>query len=396
MSKAGKVQGMSSETRSGLAYQVLRIMEECRVYGNQPKVLIMENVVDLIQAKFIRQFNDDIQQPLAEMGYTNYVFKMNAKDYGVPQNRDRVFMVSILGEYYYETPKPFPLVKRLKDCLEKNVPKKYYLSSVAIEGMKKTTFNQSKESSLVQDENGISATLCARDYKSPKCIYDYETKENYIQWDVSGKGHKSTQDRAYYLDGVMCAIPASNGGDKTQVIEEPFLRIPEDTIKGFAEAFEGDGVYLDRPHQKRGVVQSQMIQTIKTTVANNVGVVVNAKEELCNKLLESGELKEYDMIRHSYTADRMENENARLESSDGTSATLTTRPDTLGVVVNDEPNYLRIRKLTPLECWRVMDIDDYSFMRASKFCSNAQLYKQCGNGIVIGVFAQILLQMKEK
>lgn len=126
LSKAGKQKGLYG-TRSGLVYEVLRIMQECKLNGNLPKVLIMENVVDLVQSKFIREFQD-IQLELEQIGYTNYTHKLNAKDYGVAQNRDRVFMVSILGEYYYEFPQPIKLEKRLKDYLEDNVDEKYYLS----------------------------------------------------------------------------------------------------------------------------------------------------------------------------------------------------------------------------------------------------------------------------
>lgn len=130
LSKAGKQKGLVN-TRSGLCYEVLRILHEAHSVDNLPRVLIMENVVDLIQTKFIRQFNE-IQAELELLGYKNYVQALNAKDYGVPQNRDRVFMVSILGDYYYEFPKPIPLQKRLADMLEDQVDEKYYLSDTAI------------------------------------------------------------------------------------------------------------------------------------------------------------------------------------------------------------------------------------------------------------------------
>jgi DNA (cytosine-5)-methyltransferase 1 len=108
LSKAGQQKGLTRDTRSGLVYEVLRILWELKELNNLPKVLIMENVVDLVQVKFIKQFNE-IQAELETLGYTNYTETMNAKDYGVAQNRDRVFMVSILGDYYYEFPKPLKL-----------------------------------------------------------------------------------------------------------------------------------------------------------------------------------------------------------------------------------------------------------------------------------------------
>jgi DNA (cytosine-5)-methyltransferase 1 len=107
------------------------------------------------------------------------------------------------------------------------------------------------------------------------------------------------------------------------------LLIKEDTKQGYAEARDGDGVYINRPEQKRGVVQEGMIQTIK---ANNTDI---------------------------------------------------------GVVVND----LRIRKLTPRECWRLMGCSDEDFNKAQSVCSNSQLYKQAGNAIVVDTFQAILKNM---
>ena len=265
LSKAGKQKGLTN-TRSGLVYEVLRILHNTE---HKPKVLIMENVVDLVQTKFIREFQS-IQHELELMGYTNYTETMNAKDYGVAQNRDRVFMVSILGEYYYEFPKPFPLEKRLKDYLEESVDEKYYLSEKAIEGMMNTTFNQASENCLLE-ENGLSSTILARDYKDPKRVI--ETK--CLNSQVDGQ-QPSLTDRIYDSDYISTAI--------------------------------------------------------------------------------------------------------------------TTAPFYM-------PNYtegIRIRKLTPLECWRLMGIDDKDFRAAEKVCSNSQLYKQAGNGIVVDVFARIIEQMKGK
>lgn len=121
LSKAGKQKGLTN-TRSGLVYEVLRILQECKVCDNLPKVLIMENVVDLVQSKFIREFQE-IQLELENLGYTNYTDVINAKDCGVPQTRDRVFMVSVLGDYYYEFNKPIKLLKSAKEMLIKG---KYY------------------------------------------------------------------------------------------------------------------------------------------------------------------------------------------------------------------------------------------------------------------------------
>lgn len=152
LSKAGKQKGLDG-TRSGLVYEVLRIMQECKVNGNLPKVLIMENVVDLIQSKFIRQFQE-IQLELEQLGYTNYTQTLNAKDYGVAQNRDRVFMVSILGDYYYEFPKPIKLEKRLKDYLEDSVSALYWVSETLLNAfMQKGTGKYPRRERFLQNIN---------------------------------------------------------------------------------------------------------------------------------------------------------------------------------------------------------------------------------------------------
>lgn len=118
--QAGGTEG--SGTRSSLLW-------ECRraILAKRPKYLLMENVAALVSQKFIRLFNS-WQLELESYGYRNFAKVLNAKDYGVPQNRKRIFMVSVLDESFrYEFPKPMPLTIRLKDVLEKEVDERYYL-----------------------------------------------------------------------------------------------------------------------------------------------------------------------------------------------------------------------------------------------------------------------------
>lgn len=110
------------KTRSSLLYECYKAIDVKR-----PKYILLENVKNLVSKKFVGGFHK-WQNLLARLGYSNFTQVLNAKDYGVPQNRERVFMVSILGDEWYNFPKPFPLVKRLKDVLEDNVDEKYYLS----------------------------------------------------------------------------------------------------------------------------------------------------------------------------------------------------------------------------------------------------------------------------
>lgn len=134
LSTAGKQAGMAkgSGTRSGLLWEVERLLTEQRESGNGlPQVLLMENVPQVIGKKNIGHFSKWVEF-LDGLGYKSKWALLNAKDYGVPQNRNRCFMVSVLGDYYYEFPQPIKLEKRLKDLLEERVAKKYYLSDKTV------------------------------------------------------------------------------------------------------------------------------------------------------------------------------------------------------------------------------------------------------------------------
>lgn len=131
LSLAGKGAGMSkgSDTRSGLLWEVERLLTECN--GNLPRVLLMENVPEVHGTKNIKDFAKWIAF-LDGLGYKSKWQDLNAKDYGIPQNRNRCFMVSILGDFFYDFPKPRKLELRLKDMLETDVDEKYYLSDETV------------------------------------------------------------------------------------------------------------------------------------------------------------------------------------------------------------------------------------------------------------------------
>jgi DNA (cytosine-5)-methyltransferase 1 len=131
LSLAGNQKGMSkgSGTRSGLLWEVERLLNESR---QLPQVLLMENVPQVCGKKNIEDFRAWCRF-LESLGYKNYHSLLNSKDFGVPQNRNRCFMVSVLGNYTCTFPEPFPLSKRLKDVLEDKVDEKYYLSDKALQ-----------------------------------------------------------------------------------------------------------------------------------------------------------------------------------------------------------------------------------------------------------------------
>lgn len=148
ISNAGVQKGLEegSGTRSSLLWECCKTIE-----AKRPKYLLMENVKALVSQKFLPYYKK-WEQYLAGLGYDNYCKVLNAKDYGVPQNRERIFIVSILdNERTYHFPDPIPLEKRLKDVLEDKVDEKYYLSDKAVEGFLK---NNENLESKVGDEEG--------------------------------------------------------------------------------------------------------------------------------------------------------------------------------------------------------------------------------------------------
>lgn len=129
LSLAGRQAGMSrdSGTRSGLLWEVERILKELPK-EQLPDVLIMENVPQVHSEKNLPDFEDWILF-LRHLGYSNYYGDLNAKDFGIPQNRERCFMVSMLGKYDFQFPKTIPLEKVINDVLEEEVEEKYFIRS---------------------------------------------------------------------------------------------------------------------------------------------------------------------------------------------------------------------------------------------------------------------------
>lgn len=128
LSLAGKQAGMEegSGTKSSLLWEVKRLIEELK--DNLPDVLISENVPQCHSDSNFPAFEKWILF-LRKLGYSNFYNDLNAKDFGVPQNRDRCFMVSLLGKYDFSFPKTIPLEKVMADVLEEDVPEKFFISN---------------------------------------------------------------------------------------------------------------------------------------------------------------------------------------------------------------------------------------------------------------------------
>lgn len=216
---------VSSSTRSGLLGQVQRLLSIAKENNTLPKYLLLENVKNLIGKKFIGQFEAWVRW-LDSIGYDTHYKVLNGKHYSIPQNRERVFAISIRKDVNTKDfifPETVPLTNRLKDMLEKNVDEKFYLPDERIEKILNSTFMQEKKRIQMTD---VCDTLLARDWKDPKCvpveddispvrignIYD----ENY------GTGYAGN---VWDTEGVSPTLQTAQGGNRMPLVieEEPFI-----------------------------------------------------------------------------------------------------------------------------------------------------------------------------
>lgn len=352
LSLAGKGKGMSdTSTRSGMLWEVERILTECHELGSLPQILLMENVPQVHGADNVEDFNK-WQLRLEELGYKNYWQDLLATDYGIPQTRNRTFMVSILGDYSYSFPKPIPLKLKLKDMLEDNVDEKYYLSDKMLDYC--LGINQ-KESKFPRGERFLQSLE--------------QTNEKDIATTIT-----------------------TNAGNRPT---DNFIKIKNATAKGYLEAEDGDGIDISsRMEYHRGTVQKGKAQTLTTQCDRGV-VVDTLKKDLCNKLIQDDLVEEGDVVKHSYTTQILEGNKKCVEKNDGNMITLTTRGDCVGTTVKDEIGNLRIRKLTPKECFRLMGVKDEDFEKCAKNQSDSSLYHLAGDSIVVNVLMAIFKEFLE-
>ena len=263
ISVAGKQEGLiKGQTRSGLLWECEKVIAE-----KKPKFLLMENVKNLVGKQFKPDF-DRWCNWLEKQGYTNYWKVLNAKDYGVPQNRERVFMISILGEHdTYEFPQKQELKNRLKDVLESEVDEKYYIDTNASNRLlmalqeKGYTKNMvgianNPDSREYTDFKECSPTLCARDYKDPKIVQT-------ICEQRSDEGLRFFKDN---ICGTLRTIDSC--GDKRVLEDNDTYRIRKLTPK---ECFRLMGVSDDKFDMisASGISNSQLYKQAGNSIVRN-------------------------------------------------------------------------------------------------------------------------------
>lgn len=362
-SVAGKQAGgdEGSGTRSSLMYETLRIVEKL-----QPKYVIWENVKNLLSKKHQHNYFAYIKA-MNDLGYKSYGRVLNAKNYGVPQNRERVFTVSILGGGEFEFPDPIPLEKKLKDMLEENVDEKYYLSTnmknYIVADNEKWTGNNDKaliNKSIASTINtGEGSRRCdTSNYISDEVGEDFNLKKDCLYQKLEEKEISNT------MNGVT---NTTTSVQKDNYAAEPH-HYSEESIKRI----------------KNNIIEGEVVNTITANAMQSINHNNCALIKTANK-------QGYDIAKDGDGIDLAypNSETRRGRVGHGVSKTLAC-DDTMGAL-----DGYRIRKLTPKECWRLMGFDDSDFEKAEKVNSNTQLYKQAGNSIVVNVLEAIFRNLLE-
>ena len=440
ISTAGQQKGLAegSGTRSSLLWECRKAIE-----AKRPKYLLMENVKNLVSKKFTPYLKEWIRF-LEAQGYSNYTKVLNAKNFGVPQNRERVFMVSILGEDSFHFPKPFTLEKRLKDVLEKDVDESFYLSEkivktfIARNERNKAKGNGFKFAPKMGDLIASSITAHPNDRLCDNFIKVPITSHiGNIYGDKKGCGFAGN---VYDKDGISPTIMTNGGGNRQPMIFEccnQERKYGNKRVQSLVDSGKISGhevQFLDAYNQ----TVSDICGTIKTTVDSSCLSFIS---EPINQalIIKQATKKGYIEIQPGGVFDASYPESltrrGRVQDNGKVSPTLTAggEPPCLyegievkifqsprgfnkGGLFDDCPaitssrwqdnnfvkesniienltNY-RIRKLTPRECFRLMGVSEKDIDNIQKSgISKTQQYKMAGNSIVVDVLYYIFKKM---
>lgn len=329
---AGNRRGFD-DTRGTIFFHIARAIKEI-----QPSYVLLENVKGLFSHDKGRTFGTIIQA-LDELGYVTEWGLFNSKYWGVPQNRERVYIL-VTRKDKFKGPVLFDLLKqqtevttRLIDVLEDEVDEKYYLSE---EKTKKLTLNIN-----VQMDNEKSTVPVL----------------------TPNRLNKRQNGRRFKEDGEPMFTLTSQ--------DRHGIAVREATKQGYAIAEQGDSVNVSYPTSKtrRGRVGKQVAQTLQAGEVNQ-GVIINPLKD-----------KTYRSWRYEQN----------VFNSDGITRSLKASLGGTPEIINEENRGLKIRKLTPLECWRLQGFTDEQFYKAKDSgVSNSQLYKQAGNSVSVPVVDAIV------
>ena len=331
--------GAGNRTRSGLFFEALRIIQDL-----QPKWAICENVKALTMKQFRNEFKT-VLDSLECAGYRNYYQVLNAKDFGIPQNRERVFIVSIRKDIDQEFtfPETQVLKLRVRDLLEKDVPEKFFIN----------TPNAIALARKIAEEIELNHPAVLR---SVRTEYGKEIRTAYEQGEIYEKraNMHEFECRPDDLCNTLTTVLKDN------YIAEPVMRTVGDL---------GVGGQRGRVFSTSGIVGCLSATDYKDPP----------------KILQVGNIVKTGQFDNP--------QRGRIYDPDGLAPTLNTvSGGGLEPKIFETKPYVRIRKLTPRECFRLMGFTDDDFDKI-KGISNSQLYKMAGNSIVVNVLEAIFKQL---
>ena len=415
-SKRGKCPQCNSsnieKTRSSLLVEYLRVIRT-----NKPNFGIYENVKNIVGKQFRDTTFKLFEDELHEYGYATYWKVLNAKNYGIPQNRERVYLIFIrkdLDNGQFKFPEPFDNGVRLKDILEDDVDEKFYLSDDKVQKFL-SNFNQSDLPVTTRNSN-ISSAVRASYYKNGSRNI-FENVEN-------GKGYEGVVEsnsvkqignisnsnfswsnpqtgRIYSPDGISPTLNTCGGGQR----EPKIVSIGNINPSGRGmngNIFSSDGL---APTVTTNKGEGSKVLIPKATKQGYIECEIGGVADLSypNSKTRRGRVQDGGHISPTITA--TETGICKIEKADGcytqTSPSFTRAPlkdlsRTLKANIHDAGVYdgIRIRKLTPRECFRLMGFSDQDFDTVSNVgISKSQLYKQAGNSIVVDVLYYIYVEL---
>ena len=461
-------------TRSGLLYEVERLLVKAKENGNLPKYLLMENVDALVSKKFVDSFNDWIER-LDNLGYNSYYQVINAKNAGIPQNRKRIFVISILKEYdngKFAFPVPFDNGIRLKDVLEDHVEERYYLSD-------------DKVAKFLENFKVLDKKVTTRNSDIASCIrasYFKNGARNIEENIVNGNGYEGIVEpvteneviqigniaeekenfknpqvgRIYSADVCSPTLNTCNGGShEPKIMQVGSVSSSQDGIvvdpKGISKTLTAghfncpkvilgvdnsanDPNIIERANcittrENRGVSNHRgegtaVIETPDYSYCLDANYYKGSSPEQyvlkCRRQLVFENVPQYELNGYPLYPDKEGNVKAivamrgrysenpssrvsglpteqRLEvnENDTTNCLTSVQKDNLVLegslpIEDDDCKRIRIRKLTPKECHRLMGFDDEDWNRCKEIgTSDSQGYHQAGNSIVTNVISLI-------
>lgn len=371
------------KTRSSLLVEWLRIIR-----GTRPTWGIYENVKNIVG----KQFKDTFQlfeEELQEYGYNTYWSVLNAKNYGIPQSRERVYLILIQREAdngRFHFPEPLNRIVRLKDILEDEVEEKYYLPA-------------EKVRRLIKDMENRKALLFEPDEEAMR---KWRNNELQLVGQINEPGKYSQTGRVYSAEGCCPALTTCSGGNtqpkivrigrtnkgQSGVVYSPLGISGTNTTASPAIVLEKvPGAVRGRYEDDGTISQKLELNESKDTVHTLTSV---AKDNII--LVRALSRKGYEECKCNGVANLSfpkTLKNGRVIQNGDISPTLTTTPGVCRL-----ESLIRIRRLTPIECFRLMGFSDEDFWKAKEAgVSDSQLYKQAGNSIVVDVLYYIFLEL---